>query len=75
LEHIFETKEFILPVTIDEVAEILKVARVTVDRLISAKKISYFKVGASYRFTKENIEEYILNNTTSLKKSNGGEIK
>lgn len=75
MEHIFESKEFILPLTKDEVAEILKVARVTIDRLITAKKISYFKVGSSYRFTKENVEEYILSNTTSVKNPNGGENK
>lgn len=75
MEHIFESKEFILPLTKDEAAEILKVARVTIDRLIKAEKIGYFKVGSSYRFTKENIEEYILNNTTSIKNSNGGENK
>jgi len=73
VEHIFETKEFILPVTIDEFAEIFKIARVTVDRLIKAKKISYLRIGASYRFTKENIDEFILNNSTAIKKSNDGE--
>lgn len=74
MEHIFETKEFIMPVSIDELAEILKVARITVDRLVRAKKISYLRVGASYRFTKEQIDEFIENNTTSMKtKSNDGE--
>ena len=75
MEHIFETKEFIMPVSVDELADILRVARVTIDRLIRAEKISYLRVGSSYRFTKEHIDEYIENNTTRLKISNDGENK
>lgn len=45
--------------TISEVSEILKLSPQTIRRLIRNKEIVYFKVGKSYRITKEAICEYI----------------
>jgi len=73
MENNFETVEFILPVAKPELAEILQVSVVTIDRLIAAKKLPHLRVGTSIRFTKANIEEFISTNTRDSKKTNNGE--
>lgn len=45
--------------TIGEVADYLKVTERTIYRLAGAKKISSFKVGGSWRFSKADIDAWI----------------
>jgi len=45
--------------TLKEVAEYLKVTERTIYRLAGAKKIPAFKVGASWRFSRADIDDWI----------------
>jgi excisionase family DNA binding protein len=45
--------------TIEEVADYLKVTERTIYRLAGAKQIPAFKVGGSWRFSKVDIDEWI----------------
>lgn len=47
--------------TVEEVAEYLKLAKKTVYKLASEKKIPAFRVGKFWRFKKTDIEEWIKN--------------
>ncbi|MDD2575197.1 MAG: helix-turn-helix domain-containing protein [Acholeplasmataceae bacterium] len=44
---------------VNDLMKILKVSRATVIRYINDKKIKAFKVGNSYRITKDALSEYI----------------
>lgn len=44
---------------VNDLMQILKVSRATVIRYIKDKKIKAFKVGNSYRITKDALSEYI----------------
>jgi excisionase family DNA binding protein len=55
--------------TIEEVANYLKVTDRTIYRLAGAKKIPSFKVGGSWRFSKVDIDEWI-SDQNALKNSN-----
>ena len=50
--------------TIKEVAAFLKVNERTVYRLAASKKIPAFKVGGSWRFKKEQIDQWINQQST-----------
>lgn len=45
--------------TLDEVAAYLKVGKRTVYRLAAAKKIPAFKVGGTWRFQRQEIDQWI----------------
>ena len=45
--------------TVDELAEYLKVNRITLYRWLKDKKIEYNKVGNQYRFTEEQVKKFI----------------
>ena len=45
--------------TTDEVAEILKVHKVTIQRMCKAGKLKAAKLGKSYRIEKLDLEEFI----------------
>jgi excisionase family DNA binding protein len=45
--------------TVKEVAEYLKVNERTIYRLATEKKIPAFRVGSSWRFRKEEVEDWI----------------
>jgi excisionase family DNA binding protein len=60
-----KTATFELPLTRDEVAEILRISVQSLDRLVHGNKISYMKFGGSYRFTAEHVNQYIESNTVS----------
>ena len=51
-----------LPLTVDEVAKILRVSRQTIYVLCREGKLPHFKVGTKLRFKKHDIE--VLTNTT-----------
>jgi excisionase family DNA binding protein len=51
-----------LPLTVDEVAKILRVSRQTIYVLCREGKLPHFKVGTKLRFKKADID--ILTNTT-----------
>jgi excisionase family DNA binding protein len=66
--------------TLDEVAAYLKVGKRTVYRLAAAKKIPAFKVGGTWRFRRQEIDQWITeqgfypdSTDTSEKSHNGGE--
>ena len=49
--------------TLDEVAAYLKVGKRTVYRLAAAKKIPAFKVGGTWRFRRQEIDQWIKRQT------------
>ena len=51
-----------LPLTVDEVAKILRVSRQTIYVLCRENKLPHFKVGTKLRFKKADID--VLMNTT-----------
>jgi len=62
--------------TLDEVAAYLKVGKRTVYRLAAAKKIPAFKVGGTWRFSRQEIDQWIkrqTNDDTSGEGSKGNE--
>jgi len=59
--------------TITEVAEYLKVAERTLYRLAAAKKIPAFKVGGTWRFSREDIDSWIKRQSMEGIESNKNE--
>jgi excisionase family DNA binding protein len=49
--------------TIQQVAQYLKVDRFTIYRLVSKKKMPAFKVGNQWRFKKRMIEAWLMKNS------------
>ena len=49
--------------TLEEVAELLKVSTKTLYRLINEKKLKASKLGRSWRITKSSIYEYLEKNS------------
>lgn len=45
--------------TLEEVAKMLKVSKLTLYRAIKARKISYKKIGPAYRFTQNDIDKFL----------------
>jgi len=56
--------------TIEQVAEYLKIDRFTLYRLVTQKKIPAFKVGNQWRFKKRMIDAWLLKNS-NLERKNG----
>ena len=52
--------------TVQDVAEILKIAKNTVYELIKRGEINSYKVGRKVRFTLSDVEDYIKNNKINL---------
>jgi excisionase family DNA binding protein len=50
--------------TIKELSAYLKTSEKTIYRLLSKDEIPAFKIGTSWRFSKQDIEEWILKNKT-----------
>jgi len=79
MEFVKDIREFEVPLTKKEVAILLRIPMISLDRLIRAKKISHFKVGTLVRFTVDNLNEYLQDNScpkeNEEKNPNGGEIK
>jgi len=67
MEYEHKMECFAVPVTKDDLAKILNVSYVTVDRLVMDGAIDYLKVRGSVRFTRKNIEDYIASATRSKK--------
>ncbi|QXP92201.1 helix-turn-helix domain-containing protein [Methylococcus capsulatus] len=62
--------------TIKQVADYLKVTERTIYRLAAAKKIPAFKVGGTWRFSRQEIDQWIkrqTNDDTSEDGSKGNE--
>jgi len=57
--------------TLDEVAAYLKVGKRTVYRLAAAKKIPAFKVGGTWRFRRQEIDQWIKRQTAEAQ---GGDV-
>jgi excisionase family DNA binding protein len=57
--------------TLDEVAAYLKVGKRTVYRLAAAKKIPAFKVGGTWRFQRQEIDQWIKRQTAQAQGSDG----
>ena len=56
-----------------EVAKLLKVSEVTVNRLVADNAIEFIRAKGSIRISRTSLQNYIDSNTVK-KKSNGGEI-
>ncbi len=56
--------------TIDEVAEYLRVTRRTIYRYIEQGKLPAYRVGDSWRFSDEDISEYLKKNRKSTSANN-----
>jgi excisionase family DNA binding protein len=54
--------------TIPEVAKILRVNQVTVNRLIKRQELNAYKIGKIYRITKEELEIYLQKSKTASNK-------
>lgn len=52
-----------------ETAEFLKISVVSLYRLVSLGQIQCFRVGRIYRFSEEQISDFILSGGTPLKKA------
>jgi excisionase family DNA binding protein len=48
--------------TVDQIADYLKVDKFTIYRLVTQRKIPAFKVGYQWRFKREMIEAWLLEN-------------
>jgi len=48
--------------TTDELAEILKISKVTVYRIVESRKITFCKIKGGIRFAENDILKYIKNN-------------
>jgi excisionase family DNA binding protein len=57
--------------TLDEVAAYLKVGKRTVYRLAAAKKIPAFKVGGTWRFRRQEIDQWIKRQTAEAQGDDG----
>lgn len=57
--------------TLDEVAAYLKVGKRTVYRLAAAKKIPAFKVGGTWRFRRQEIDQWIKRQTGEAQVDDG----
>ena len=57
--------------TILEVANYLKVAERTVYRLAAAKKVPAFKVGGAWRFSRQEIDQWIKRQSSVVPGTNG----
>ena len=56
--------------TIKQVADYLKVTERTIYRLAAAKQIPAFKVGGSWRFSQADIDSWITQQSTEMRKVN-----
>jgi excisionase family DNA binding protein len=45
--------------TLDEVADRLRVSKTTVYRLVETRRLTFYKIGRSLRFTEEDVVSYI----------------
>jgi excisionase family DNA binding protein len=61
--------------TLDEVAAYLKVGKRTVYRLAAAKKIPAFKVGGTWRFSRQEIDQWIKRQTNDERSGEGSKGK
>ncbi len=61
-------KEEIEVLTVEEVASLLKLSKITIYRLIKTGEIPAYKIGASWRVNKKDLESYI----ESKKKGSSG---
>lgn len=59
-----QDKEFM---TVEDVSKLLKVSRMTVYRWIKAGKLTGYKVGRSYLFKKEDINDFVEKNKVQNK--------
>ena len=57
--------------TLDEVAAYLKVGKRTVYRLAAARKVPAFKVGGTWRFSRQEIDLWIKRQTNDDTSGNG----
>ncbi len=57
--------------TIKQVAEYLKVTDRTIYRLAAAKKIPAFKVGGTWRFQRQEIDQWIKRQTAEAQSEEG----
>lgn len=51
--------------TIDELAELLKIGKNTTYRLINSGQIKSIRIGRTHRIPKENVSEYIINKSSN----------
>ena len=59
-------------VTVREIAEYLKVTERTIYRMVKDKKIPAFKVGGSWRFRLDEIDDWIKSQTLEVKPGESG---
>jgi excisionase family DNA binding protein len=57
--------------TTDQVAQYLKVDKFTVYRLVAQKKIPAFKVGNQWRFSKNLVDEWLMENSNLVQNKPG----
>ena len=62
-----DIREFEVPLTKKDVALILRIPILSMDRLVRAKKISHFRVGTLIRFRAEDVNDYLKDNSFDRK--------
>ncbi len=53
--------------TVDQVAQYLKIDKFTVYRLVAQRKLPAFKVGNQWRFKRKMIEDWLMKNSNIQK--------
>lgn len=64
MEHQEEPPEEAEWMTVQEVADVLRVHKMTVHRMINSRAIGSLKVGTKYLIAKEHLNEYMKRNWT-----------
>lgn len=57
--------------TVAEVAEVLRVSRMTVYRLIKAGELAALRVGKNYRIRRQDLESYLASGSVRADESKG----
>jgi excisionase family DNA binding protein len=64
-------KDFLMILTVHEVAEYLRMSETKVYRLAKDRQIPVFRIGKSWRFRKDLLDDWLSQQTESSLKANG----
>ena len=60
--------------TVNEVANVLRVSNMTVYRLVKSGQISAIRVGKNYRIKESDVSDYLSRGTTQPERPEGGDL-
>ena len=70
-ESIQMKKDSLTILTVRDVAEYLRMSETKVYRLVKQRQLPVFRIGKSWRFRKDLLDEWLSQRTTSSLKANG----